>query len=155
MVATVLASEAWTRRWRASAPTGVLPRPPSAAGCLHGRACSTVGPSAARRSWQDAVQHECGHLVWRGKKRYTALVNQPLKATARNGRLVMDVPTDLPDGKEVEVVIVSDDVDFAEPWMDADEAKAFNEEFRAAAEDEAAGLLVPAEEVIANLFASA
>jgi hypothetical protein len=31
-----------------------------------------------------------------------------LKAQVKNGRLVVDVPTDLPDGAELEVVVIDD-----------------------------------------------
>ena len=34
---------------------------------------------------------------------------QPLKAHVHNGRLVLDEPTDLPEGSEVEIVLVEDD----------------------------------------------
>jgi hypothetical protein len=36
---------------------------------------------------------------------------QPLKAHVHNGRLVLDEPTDLPEGTEVELVAVDDDFD--------------------------------------------
>jgi hypothetical protein len=36
---------------------------------------------------------------------------QPLKAHVKNGRLVLDEPTDLPEGTEVEVVALDDDFD--------------------------------------------
>jgi hypothetical protein len=35
----------------------------------------------------------------------------PLKARVHNGRLVLDEPTDLPEGAEVELVAVGDDFD--------------------------------------------
>jgi hypothetical protein len=34
---------------------------------------------------------------------------QPLKARVRNGRLVLDEPTNLPEGTEVRVALVDDD----------------------------------------------
>jgi len=34
---------------------------------------------------------------------------QPLKAHVKNGRLVLDEPTDLPEGTEVEVLALDDD----------------------------------------------
>jgi hypothetical protein len=34
---------------------------------------------------------------------------QALRAQVKNGRLVLDEPTDLPDGAEVEVVVLDDD----------------------------------------------
>jgi len=36
---------------------------------------------------------------------------QPLKAHVHNGRLVLDEPTDLPEGTEVELIAVDDDFD--------------------------------------------
>jgi hypothetical protein len=36
---------------------------------------------------------------------------QPLKAVVRNGRLVVDEPTTLPEGTEVELLSVGDDFD--------------------------------------------
>ncbi len=38
----------------------------------------------------------------------------PLKAHVQNAQLVLDAPTDLPEGSEVEVVVVDDDFDPAE-----------------------------------------
>ena len=39
---------------------------------------------------------------------------QSLKAHVHNGRLVLDEPTDLPEGSEVEIVLVDDDFEPAE-----------------------------------------
>jgi hypothetical protein len=39
---------------------------------------------------------------------------QALKAHVRNGRLVFDEPTHLPDGAEVEVVVLDDDLSIDE-----------------------------------------
>jgi hypothetical protein len=36
---------------------------------------------------------------------------QPLKARVHNGRLVLDEPTELPEGTEVELIAVDDDFD--------------------------------------------
>ncbi len=35
---------------------------------------------------------------------------QALKVQVKNGRLVLDEPTDLPDGAEVEVVVIGDEL---------------------------------------------
>jgi hypothetical protein len=35
---------------------------------------------------------------------------QALKVQVKNGRLVLDEPTDLPDGAEVEVVVIDDEL---------------------------------------------
>ena len=63
-----------------------------------------------------------------------------LKAVVRNGRLVLDEPTDLPEGAEVEVALVTADV---EPELLA--------ELDASADDEKAGRLVDMKDVIARL----
>jgi hypothetical protein len=39
---------------------------------------------------------------------------QPLKAVVKNGRLVVDEPTALPEGTEIELVAVDDDFDAEE-----------------------------------------
>lgn len=39
---------------------------------------------------------------------------QALKVQVKNGRLVVDEPTDLPDGAEVEVVVIDDELTAAE-----------------------------------------
>jgi hypothetical protein len=42
---------------------------------------------------------------------YTFMTMQPLKAVVKNGRLVVDEPTALPEGTEIELVPVDDDFD--------------------------------------------
>lgn len=76
-----------------------------------------------------------------------------LKAVASNGRLVMDVATELPDGAEVAVTLVDGKADFSESWMDAEEASAFNEEMNASLAEIDAGLGVDGETLIAELRA--
>jgi len=39
---------------------------------------------------------------------------QTLKAHVRNGRLIMDEPTDIPEGSEIELVIAGDEDDLDE-----------------------------------------
>jgi len=63
-----------------------------------------------------------------------------LKAIVRNGRLILDEPTDLPEGAEVEIAVVIDDSD-SELLAELD----------ASAEDEKAGRLVDMKDVIARL----
>jgi hypothetical protein len=65
---------------------------------------------------------------------------EALKAVVKNGRLVLDAPTDLPEGLEVELAIVHDE--------DDSELLA---ELEASAEDEKAGRLVDMKDVIARL----
>jgi hypothetical protein len=66
---------------------------------------------------------------------------EQLKAIVRNGRLVLDAPTDLPEGSVVELALVLDD----------DEDREFLHELAASADDEAAGQVVDFEAVIARL----
>jgi hypothetical protein len=40
---------------------------------------------------------------------YASTVMQVIKATVRNGRIVVDEPTSLPEGHEVELCVVNDD----------------------------------------------
>jgi hypothetical protein len=70
-----------------------------------------------------------------------------LKARVRNGRLVLDAPTTLPDGAEVELVAVGDD-----GCDDLDHAELRRALLEADAEI-AAGDTVPADEVLARLRA--
>jgi hypothetical protein len=35
---------------------------------------------------------------------------QALKVQVKNGRLVLDAPTDLPDGAEIEVIVIDDEL---------------------------------------------
>jgi hypothetical protein len=62
------------------------------------------------------------------------------KTVVKNGRLVLDAPTDLPEGAEVEMAVVLDE---DEPELLA--------ELDASAEDEKAGRLVDLKDVIARL----
>ena len=65
---------------------------------------------------------------------------EALKAIVKNGRLVLDAPTDLPEGLEVELAIVRDE----------DDSELFAE-LDASAEDEKTGRLVDMRDVIARL----
>jgi hypothetical protein len=69
-----------------------------------------------------------------------------LKATVRDGRLVLDLPTDLPNGAEVSLVPV-------EGWDDLDEEdrRRLYEALLASEDDIAHGRVFTAEEVLAGL----
>ena len=58
-------------------------------------------------------------------------MQQPLKARVRNGRLVLDEPTDLPEGEEVELVLA--DVDDVDVDLSEDERKQLDESIGVAA----------------------
>jgi hypothetical protein len=68
------------------------------------------------------------------------MATEALKAIVKNGRLVLDAPTDLPEGLEVELAIVhkEDDIELLV-------------ELDASAEDEKAGRLVDMKDVVARL----
>ena len=72
---------------------------------------------------------------------------QPLKAHVRNGRLVLDEPTDLTEGAEVELVLV-DDGEF-EPQ----ERERLHDSLRESIEQMKAGELIDADEALAELRA--
>lgn len=71
----------------------------------------------------------------------------PLKARVRNGRLVLDEPTDLPEGDEVELVPA--DVDD----MDEEERKTLHESLAVSFEQKKKGQLIDADEALAKLRA--
>lgn len=54
-------------------------------------------------------------------------MQQPLRARVRNGRLVLDEPTDLPEGEEVELVRADADDDDMEDDLSEDERKQLDE----------------------------
>lgn len=63
-----------------------------------------------------------------------------LKAVVRNGRLILDEPTDLPEGVEVEIAVV----------LEPEDAE-LHAELDASEEDEKAGRLVDMKQVVARL----
>jgi hypothetical protein len=63
-----------------------------------------------------------------------------LKAVVRNGRLILDEPTDLPEGAEVEMALVLEHED-----------EELHAELDASEEDEKAGRLVDMKQVVARL----
>ena len=70
----------------------------------------------------------------------------PFRARVRNGRLVLDEPTDLPEGSILDLVI-------ADSWDALDDAdrKALHEALSRSAEDFAHGRTVAAEDVMKRL----
>ena len=72
---------------------------------------------------------------------------QPLKAHVKNGRLVLDEPTDLPEGEVVELVPVDRDE------MDDDERAALNESLAVSLDQMRKGQLLDGDEVLARLRA--
>lgn len=69
-----------------------------------------------------------------------------IKARVREGRLVVDEPTDLPEGTEV-LLLPLDPGD----WLDVTERAALHEALGESGADVAAGRLVDAEEILREL----
>jgi len=69
-----------------------------------------------------------------------------LKARVRAGRLVVDEPTDLPEGTEVELLPLDPG-----DWLDADDRAALHAALRESDADVAAGRLVDADEILKDL----
>ncbi len=71
-----------------------------------------------------------------------------IKAHVRDGRLVVDEPTDLPDGTEIELLPLDPG-----DWLDDADRAALHEALRQSEADIAAGRLVDAKEILRELKA--
>lgn len=80
-------------------------------------------------------------------------MQQPLRARVRNGRLVLDEPTDLPEGEEVELVRADADDDDTEDDLSDAERKRLDESIAISFEQAESGQLIDADEVLAKLRA--
>ena len=69
-----------------------------------------------------------------------------IKARVNAGRLVVDEPTDLPDGTEVELLVLDPG-----DWLDEAGRAALHKALRDSDDDVAAGRLVDAEEILREL----
>ena len=69
------------------------------------------------------------------------------RATVRNGRLVLDEPTDLPDGRVVELHTSGEDVDN----LDAESRAQLHRVLRRSLDEMRAGELIDVEDVIASM----
>ena len=76
---------------------------------------------------------------------------QPLKAQVRNGRLVLDEPTDLPEGEIVELVPLNDILSMEGDDLDDEERAELNRDLEASFVEEEAGQLIDAADAIADL----
>jgi hypothetical protein len=85
---------------------------------------------------------------------YACRAMQPLKAHVHNGRLVLDEPTDLPEGKVVELVQLDDVIAHAGDDLDDEERAALHAELRASIAEAKTGKLIDADEVLAELRAA-
>jgi hypothetical protein len=80
---------------------------------------------------------------------------QPLKAHVHNGRLVLDEPTDLPEGEVVELVPLDEVLANGGDYLDDEERAALHRSIERGLEDVKAGRTVDAHEVIEELRARA
>lgn len=69
-----------------------------------------------------------------------------IKARVQAGRLVVDEPTDLPEGTELELLALDPG-----DWLDETDRAALHEALRESDADVAAGRLVEAEEILKDL----
>jgi hypothetical protein len=76
-----------------------------------------------------------------------------LKAHVRGGRLVLDEPTDLPEGEAVELVPLDDVLAGGGDYLDEEERQRLHESIERGLDDVGAGRTVEADKVIAALRA--
>jgi hypothetical protein len=76
-----------------------------------------------------------------------------LKAHVKNGRLVLDEPTNLPEGEVVELVPVDEVLASGGDYLDDEERAALHRELELSLAEAKAGKLIDAEEVLAELRA--
>ncbi len=77
----------------------------------------------------------------------------PLRARVRNGRLVLDEPTDLPDGEVVELVPVDEVLAHDEDDLDDEERERLHESLREGFRQAKAGESIDAAEAMRRLRA--
>jgi hypothetical protein len=78
---------------------------------------------------------------------------QPLKAHVHNGRLVLDQPTDLPEGDVVELLPVDETLASGGDFLDDQERERLHESLRESIEQMNAGQTIDAAEALAELRA--
>jgi hypothetical protein len=76
---------------------------------------------------------------------------QPLKARVHNGRLVLDEPTDLPEGEVVELVPLDEVLARGGDYLDDEERAELHRALEESIAEVDAGQLVDAEDVLAEL----
>lgn len=77
---------------------------------------------------------------------------EPLRAHVRNGRLVLDEPTDLPEGEVVDLVLVDEVLARGGDFLDDEERERLHESIRQSIAEANAGKLIDADEVIGKLL---
>lgn len=80
---------------------------------------------------------------------------QSLKAHVKNGRLLLDEPTDLPEGEEVELVPLDEVLANGGDYLDEEERRRLHQSIARGIDDAEAGRTVDARQVIEELRARA
>jgi hypothetical protein len=83
------------------------------------------------------------------------IVMRALKAKVRGGRLVLDEPTDLPEGEVIELVPLDDVLATGGDYLDEEERRRLEQSIERGLEDVRVGRTVDGEQVIAELRARA
>jgi hypothetical protein len=80
-------------------------------------------------------------------------MQQPLRARVKKGRLVLDEPTDLPEGEVIELVPLDEVLARGGDYLDDEERAALRAELEASIAEAESGELVDADVVLAELRA--
>lgn len=75
----------------------------------------------------------------------------PLQAVVKNGHLVLDEPTDLPEGEVVELVPLDEVLARGGDYLDDEERARLHEALETSVKEAEEGQLIDAEEVMAEL----
>jgi hypothetical protein len=81
------------------------------------------------------------------------MMMQPVKGRVKNGRLIVDEPTDRPEGEEVELVPLDEVLARGGDYLDDEERAALHAELEASIAEAESGQLVDADVVLAELRA--
>jgi hypothetical protein len=90
----------------------------------------------------DATRRPACYATLRG----ATVIAMTLKARVKAGRLVVDEPTDLPEGTEIELLSLDPG-----DWLDEDDRAALHQALRDSDEDVKAGRLVDADVILREL----
>ncbi len=87
------------------------------------------------------------------RSHYVFQAMQPLKAHVHNGRLVLDEPTDLPEGEVIELLPVDEVLAAGGDYLDEEERERLHDSIERGLEDVKAGRTIEASTVIKRLRA--
>jgi len=94
----------------------------------------------------DTRPHDTTQPACRATLRGATVITMTLKARVKAGRLVVDEPTDLPEGTEIELLPLDPG-----DWLDEEDRAALHKALRDSEEDVKAGRLVDADTVLREL----